>query len=81
MQELDSIEQDIKTILRKNEQRNEIFERSKSKNCDRYYSQILNQKKQQYYEALQMVQDFGKEQARPQSRITANQFNKTGKHG
>ena len=37
MQELHTIIDEIKTTLRKTEQRNEIFEKTKSKNTDRYY--------------------------------------------
>ena len=46
--------QDMKTGFRRIELMNQKFEANKRKNMDRYFQQVLNQKKQKYFEELQI---------------------------
>lgn len=50
----------MKNGFRRHDQTQQKFERDKRKNMDKYFQQVLNQKKQKYYEELQAMQGEGK---------------------
>ena len=57
--DLNTMMQEMKTGFRRIELNQAKFEENKRKNMDKYFQQVLNQKKQRYYEELQQQQSEG----------------------
>ena len=54
--DINTLMNELKTGFRRIEVNQTKFEESKRKNMDRYFQQVLNQKKQKYYEELMQAQ-------------------------
>ncbi len=54
--DINTLMNDLKTGFRRIEINQTKFEDNKRKNMDRYFQQVLNQKKQKYYEELMLAQ-------------------------